>query len=606
MLLSYANLALLPLLLVAALFVPLYYGERRTVPKYVLAYCGIGLFIFSFVLVSVPLDLSLSYEGNNPQFTIFSIFWRLFYILVLGYTYVLGPFYIQYARSLAPTYWERIKYSLIANAMFFGSMGALFVVILVFLLYGGIISFGNIYNLFIVTANTWGLFCVVVMLGHGLIALPRAIWSWASFRVSLQRAYAELGPVHAAFEKAEAKLRAQMGKAEELLSRESSDTAEGARKRLEHMLAKAPDLSLLEASSGDSRLLKELGSTVNRVRTRVLPQRADALLNSILAPQNDDHGTRKARSGITGRLVDGIEGLIPGIGRAEAVDVSTPARRLTTRSRKLRAAIEEYTRCRQKRTRLLRHIASLERRVGPGAAYRAPPLLGWVPVVIMRPCEVVVLPWLARAVAVAAGVLSALVVLGELLLVLPARTPFVYVTPWYWYLRVLSWNELLMQVGVFLALLYVVTAACYTVLHLRIWMFITITPHGTGSDSLMRMAMYLPRFTPVLALNFLRVNMASRNTAFSAVLDPAGSVPFFSTWFAMLTPLLILVIGVSSAFKLWSRIPKILKLDIAIFSDEAERDAAKQERGMVIAEEAGIDVYRKQVTVDESDFMGLA
>ncbi len=596
-----SNIVLMVVLAGVSICVPLYFAERKTVPFYVRLYVAIGFFLFCFVLVAVPLDYSLTVRDSEHYFSEIQWFWRIFYFMSILFAWVVGPFTLQYSRSMAPTYWGRIKHSIVANAIFFGSWGALFILILVVLLYKGVIGIGSVYNLIVVTANTWGLVCVIALMGYGLVAMPRAVWRRGSVEGQLVEGYYDLVPANAAFEREENKLRTQIAKSESAVAGEQVDRSHPALKKLTAMLAKKPDL----APSPHLRETPMLRSIGRRVRSKLLPSATDDFLASILEPAVEGE-TRSHRVGLAGRIADSLESVLPST--KEAVDTSTAPKRLTTRYRKLRSGIASYARARQQRAVLLRRIQHLERVSGPPAVYSPPPLASRVPPAAMRVGERWIVPIAIRVAAVGIGILSVCVVVGELLIILPARAPWHYLTPWYWSLALTPDIDFIRQLAVLLPLTYMVWLTGWTMLRLRVWMFIVVTPHATNTDSLVRLSMYLPRYTPIVALNYLRMTMVSRSTAFGATLDPSN-VPFFTTWFAMATPALVAVVGGVTLFRLWSRVPQWLGVTVHIFDDENPKDQARIEKGREIAEEAGLVVAREVTDTPETCgdmFSGLA
>ncbi|VDP81549.1 unnamed protein product [Echinostoma caproni] len=85
----------------------------------------------------------------------------------------------------------KLRTALVDNALYYTSYLVIFITALVYLLAKKAIKldFGYLKVLLITAANTWGLFLVILFLGYGLVAVPRALWSAGNPLASLRRAY---------------------------------------------------------------------------------------------------------------------------------------------------------------------------------------------------------------------------------------------------------------------------------------------------------------------------------------------------------------------------------------------------------------------------------
>jgi hypothetical protein len=48
----------------------------------------------------------------------------------------------------------------------------------------------------ITASNTWGLFLLVLLLGYGLVAVPRTLWHNSSYSLRLKQIYFKLAKLH--------------------------------------------------------------------------------------------------------------------------------------------------------------------------------------------------------------------------------------------------------------------------------------------------------------------------------------------------------------------------------------------------------------------------
>lgn len=129
--------------------------------------------------------------------------WRLIYWTSQFLTWILMPLMQSYSKSGEFDNIKKIKYAIRSNLIYYSSLGAIFTILLVyFVLRNGIPSFSNLRLIMISSSNTWGLFLLVVLLGYGLVELPRYLLDRSKYSQYLNRLYFQVATVNA--EKCEA------------------------------------------------------------------------------------------------------------------------------------------------------------------------------------------------------------------------------------------------------------------------------------------------------------------------------------------------------------------------------------------------------------------
>uniref|UniRef100_A0A674GKE1 LMBR1 domain containing 2 n=1 Tax=Taeniopygia guttata TaxID=59729 RepID=A0A674GKE1_TAEGU len=112
---------------------------------------------------------------------IMPIFWRVVYWTSQFLTWILLPFMQSYARSGGFSITGKIKTALIENAIYYGTYLLIFGA---FLIYVAVnpnfnLQWNQLQTIGIAAANTWGLFLLVLLLGYGLVEIPRSHWNGA-------------------------------------------------------------------------------------------------------------------------------------------------------------------------------------------------------------------------------------------------------------------------------------------------------------------------------------------------------------------------------------------------------------------------------------------
>ncbi|NXS92281.1 LMBD2 protein, partial [Jacana jacana] len=104
---------------------------------------------------------------------------------------ILLPFMQSYARSGGFSITGKIKTALIENAIYYGTYLLIFGA---FLIYVAVnpnfnLQWNQLQTIGIAAANTWGLFLLVLLLGYGLVEIPRSHWNGAKRGYLLMKTY---------------------------------------------------------------------------------------------------------------------------------------------------------------------------------------------------------------------------------------------------------------------------------------------------------------------------------------------------------------------------------------------------------------------------------
>uniref|UniRef100_A0A7N8XUI5 LMBR1 domain containing 2b n=1 Tax=Mastacembelus armatus TaxID=205130 RepID=A0A7N8XUI5_9TELE len=110
---------------------------------------------------------------------IMPVFWRVVYWTSQCLTWLLLPFMQSYARSGGFSITGKIKTALIENAIYYGTYLLIFGSLLIYVAVHPEwhLSWYELQTIGITAANTWGLFLLVLLLGYGLVEIPRSYWN---------------------------------------------------------------------------------------------------------------------------------------------------------------------------------------------------------------------------------------------------------------------------------------------------------------------------------------------------------------------------------------------------------------------------------------------
>ncbi|CAF0888733.1 unnamed protein product [Brachionus calyciflorus] len=130
----------------------------------------------------------------SPKF--FPVLWRIIYWTSQALTWLILPFMQSFCQSGEFSVTGKIKGALIANAIYYGSYLALFGFLLIYVAIEHNIDGPKLKVIGITASNTWGLFLLVLLLGYGLVAVPRSIWSKSNTSLRLKQLYFKLAKLH--------------------------------------------------------------------------------------------------------------------------------------------------------------------------------------------------------------------------------------------------------------------------------------------------------------------------------------------------------------------------------------------------------------------------
>ena len=152
--------------------------------------CVAGVAIAIDVVAVMPYDvwhaLSLGSDENNSSLLRWT--WAGTYWTTVLLSYLLCPILMEYENSGDFTVAARLRFSLRRNAVFYGVSTFMMVVLLIILVARGEVK-GSVQSWCIAASNAWGLFVLTVLMGFGLVAVPRHFWSLAKPSVLLQDFY---------------------------------------------------------------------------------------------------------------------------------------------------------------------------------------------------------------------------------------------------------------------------------------------------------------------------------------------------------------------------------------------------------------------------------
>uniref|UniRef100_A0A3Q4H091 LMBR1 domain containing 2a n=1 Tax=Neolamprologus brichardi TaxID=32507 RepID=A0A3Q4H091_NEOBR len=557
----------LAVVVVVVFFLALYllqrYGDLWKQQKLVLFGTLLSWYLCFLIVFILPLDVSMAvYNQCNSNITntttatptnpskceepwtyipndILEVFWRVVYWTSQFLTWLLLPFMQSYARSGAFSVVGKIKTALIENALYYGSYLLIFIALLIYVAVQlkWKLTWADLQTIGITAANTWGLFLLVLLLGYGLVEIPRSYWLSSSHNYVLSKSYFKV-----------AKMATEKAEADEKLADVMEEVAGiHASVRQNHFPRKYVDIILTKCPT---KYQEEMGinAEISRVDQNAPP-------------------TKRV-------LVKLHEKVVSAVQRHNQTQVQW--------SILLEQAfhLEDVAKSQNNSLRHFTHSFPLAHH-------------GWIRRFIYTPTvewfwECVLRQGLCRLLAVILCLLSAAVIWSECTFfsthpVLSLFAVFIQLAEkWY--------NYHCIEMVCFVGILFMCVCVYSTVFRIRFFNYYYLVPHHqTDAYSLLFSGMLFCRLTPPLCLNFLgMIHMDSAishknrvQTSYTSIMGSMQLLSFISDGFYIYYPMLVLLLCFATYYNLGPRCLNLLGFHQYITDDDLISDLVDEGRELI-------------------------
>ncbi|XP_061149751.1 G-protein coupled receptor-associated protein LMBRD2B [Syngnathus typhle] len=470
------------------------------------------------------------------------VFWRVVYWTSQCLTWLLLPFMQSYARSGGFSMAGKVQTALIENAIYYGSYLLIFGSLLIYVAVHPEwrLSWYELQTIGITAANTWGLFLLVLLLGYGLVEIPRSYWNSSRHGHMLLKTYFKAS-----------KLMTEKADAEENLE----DVMEELRKVSEAVKYNHP------------------------LRTSV-----DTILRKCPTDYQDK----------LGRNMDDYEDF-------EDKQTFPSERSLVKLHKRVIYAVQRHHRTRVQWHMLLQEAFHLEdvaknesspsRRFVRSFAPARPP--GWFSRYVYTPSaewywECLLKRVFYRVLAVLLGLLSGAVVWSECTFF--STKPVLSLFAVFIRLAERDYNYLYIQVACFITIFFLCTCVYSTVFRIRVFNFYYLAPHHqTDAYSLQFSGMLFCRLTPPLCLNFLGLihmdaaisHQHREQTAYTSIMGSMRVLSFVADGFYIYYPMLIVILCIATYFSLGTRLLNLLGFQQFMGDSELTSDLVDEGKELI-------------------------
>ena len=179
-----------------------YYATFKQHPWYTPLSVVLGFFFALWVIFLVPIDLvSTRYDSAsaNPDVTILrplaytspqflDYMWSVAYWIPYLLCWTAFPVLMSYSTAGGFSIFDRLRYAVLSNLIFYAIVGGVLLVLLIYVLivYNTEITYGNIKGVAVASSNAYGLVLCILLLGYGLVEMPRQFWRSANLPLMMK------------------------------------------------------------------------------------------------------------------------------------------------------------------------------------------------------------------------------------------------------------------------------------------------------------------------------------------------------------------------------------------------------------------------------------
>lgn len=496
--------------------------------------------------------------------------WRIVYWGSQFLTWILLPMIQSYAKAGEFTVKGRLKFALHSNAVYYGIYFSLLTFLLIYIISKGVsLNFASLKILIVSASNTWGIFLLVVLLGYGLIEVPRLFWRMGISGYRLRRTYFEID-----------KLSSEKNESEDALLEAYNETKYA--------------LNLLKDSRGEAR---------EKIR-QISAKFSNDFANGILASLREDSEGNNVFSGRSSR-------------REAQPDLETVSNNvyLVKLHRKVIRAVQTHQRCQIQWRSLLEKSFYLEdvelsERMGKipkqwttFSEQNKPKFYGpsrfrgfelpAVPDKIQFFWHCKVKQHLFKFLALLFTTMTTLILWSECTFFI--SSPQLSLAALLLHGLATNYHYKFIQICAIAMILYLCICAYYTIFQLRIYRYYRLDSNGmTDENSLIFSAMLICRLTAPLCLNFLgmvhldsavtKMRDAKIETQFTGLMGHLEIIPWLAEGINIYLPIVIVLLCFANWFRLGTHLLHYLGIDQFLEDDVMTTEMVNSGRALVSLE----------------------
>ncbi|XP_045607461.1 LMBR1 domain-containing protein 2 homolog [Procambarus clarkii] len=470
---------------------------------------------------------------------VFPVFWRIVYWTSQFLTWLILPLMQSYTKAGDFTVGTKLRSAVIDNAIYYGSYLLIVGILFLYILLTDLgLDGAKIRAIAASASNTWGLFWLVLLLGYGLVEVPRSLWYSASIAHTLHHSY----------------FRAAK------LSQERAESNERVNDLLQSMRA-------LGGSVGPGHPLRSHMDVIeNKIPTELLDR---VIRQAPLDSPHADVPSEKALVRLHKQLIKALQN----------------QRRVETQWVLL---VEKIMALEDTHRNAISHDTSFKHSTPPRRhyiiSYVYTPTMEW-----LWRCRV--RGYLLRALAVCFALVSVVVVWSELTFF--STNPTISLFAVFVNLAKTNYDYFTIEVISSLSMAYIALCAYSTLFKIRVLNLYYLAPHHqTDEYSLIFSGMMLCRLTPPMCLNFLSlihmdshvIKVRTEETHYTQIMGHMDVIKIISDGFNIYFPMMIVALCLATYYSLGSRLLSALGFQQFMCDDDLTTDLIEEGKTLISRE----------------------
>ncbi|RWS01916.1 LMBR1 domain-containing protein 2-like protein [Dinothrombium tinctorium] len=143
---------------------------------------------------------------SYAPYTVLTTLWKIVYWTGQALTWIVLPMMQSYSMAGDFTTLGKLRSAFVENAIYYGSFALIFIVLLIYVIIHTSLDLANLKVICITASNTWGMILLVVLLGYGLVEIPRSCYYTSLFDRTMSYLYFRVAKLSAEKCEAEEKL----------------------------------------------------------------------------------------------------------------------------------------------------------------------------------------------------------------------------------------------------------------------------------------------------------------------------------------------------------------------------------------------------------------
>ena len=153
-------------------------------PIYVYIFVFIGWFLPFVTIVLVPYDVYVSLTNDGPTELLYTC-WKTLYWIIFSFCWLILPLMKRYLMAGEFTILTKIGRALINQIKYFIVLLLILSILIIYLAVVSNLNKNSLQDILAAMGNLWGMLLIVILMGYGVVAIPKLWWYKGDLEKSL-------------------------------------------------------------------------------------------------------------------------------------------------------------------------------------------------------------------------------------------------------------------------------------------------------------------------------------------------------------------------------------------------------------------------------------